>query len=186
MRDKTKNGIMPMRAFEKLFLGTSGSLKVAWKRGTAVDEASLSKGEVQVNAFRFGPGAERSLRELVSGSTPVEIDLRGLSMGDRATLMSCLEVVAKPGTYGYLTRERKNETMELKVSKGGNVTAPIKLIVDEGTRGAAEVFARALKSKGIATVVGKTAGDPILIELHEFPNGTGYTLAVAEYSEVKK
>lgn len=186
MREKSKNGLMPMRAFEKLFLGKSGSLKVAWKRGATLSEASLQKGEIQVDTFRFGSGADHKLRALIGGSSPVELDLRGQSLGDRAALMACLEVVAKSGTYGYLMRERKNETVELKVTKGGSISGPIRILVDEGTRGVPEVFARALKSKGLATVTGKTAGDPVLIELHEFPNGTGYTLAVAEYSEVKK
>jgi len=70
----------------------------------------------------------------------------------------------------------------LTVAKG-NASAPkLELLVDSTTRGAAEVFALALESRGRAKLVGsKMAGVKTVSETVQLPDGSGYVLPVGEY-----
>lgn len=186
MRDKLKTGIMPMRAFEKLTTGKSGESKIVWKRGSEQMSATVAKSvTVDTATFRFNYKAPEKLRQLVSSGQPLTLDLRGNAHGDGTVLTKCLSVIAPAGDYGFLVREKKEETTPLQLEGGLEKPLKITILVDSNTRGAAEAFARAAKLAG-HTVQGKTAGDAVLTQLHEFPNGTGYTLAFAEYSEVKR
>jgi C-terminal processing protease CtpA/Prc len=62
----------------------------------------------------------------------------------------------------------------------------VRLILDSSTRGAAEVFALALEKAGIGKIEGKSAGHPIITDDFALPDGSGYSLAIAEYREVTK
>jgi len=93
-----------------------------------------------------------------------------------------LAVLAPTGTYGMMAGDRA-ETNKPLVVKSGNAAAPmVEFLVDETTRGAAEVLALAMQSKGRAKLVGgKTGGAAFSTLVVQIPDGSGYTLVTGEY-----
>lgn len=190
IRDKTDHSILPLKAREKLAVGTSGSVKVVWNRGAAKRATALKRavskavavGSGPSLALRFLPGADKALKEALKGRTEVVLDLRGNAFGDIDVMRQCLEVVAKKGSYGVLVGREGKPADPLTVAVGNPAPPKLKLLVDATTRDAAEIFALALSSTGAATLSGgKTAGDPHVVEAIALPGGEGYTLVTATY-----
>lgn len=190
MREKTERSLSATKARKKLTVGTSGTLDVVWRRGEKTLATDLVRRAVEtpavqskdgVVALRFQPTAEIALAEALIGLKSVTIDLRGNTSGDFRTMRACLGVVAKAGSYGMVSGGPVRAAEPLKVV-GGNPDPPaIRLLVDSGTRGPAEIFALALASKGAKLVGGKMAGAPYVVETIELPAGGGYTLVTGEY-----
>ena len=190
IRDKTEHSMLPLKARQKLSVGVAGALRIVWNRGSdkrttlvtrAPSTASmLVAGDATV--LRFLPGADKALRKAIAGKTNVTLDLRGNALGDVDVMRQCLEILAKPGSYGTLVG-RDGLPGEPRKVKVGNAHPPkLKLLVDATTRDVAEIFALALASKGAATLSGgKTAGAPHVVEAVPLPGGEGYTLVTAEY-----
>ncbi len=192
LRAKTKHNATPMRARDILTQGFEGSVKLAWLRGDKPMEAQMAKSKTVVPAvksgadgviaLRFFRDAPQALKQIVKGGKPLTIDLRQSTQGDFAAMQQCLAVLAPAGDYGTLVTERSSKPSELKVAKGAAKVPNLKLIVDGSTRGAAEVFALALSSRGYARLQGsKTAGNLAWIEVFSLPDGSGYTLPVGVY-----
>ena len=70
----------------------------------------------------------------------------------------------------------------LKTTAGPTQAVKTTILVDAYTKGIPEILAKALASKGMATVEGKSGGDPSAIELRKLPDGSGYTLVTGVYS----
>jgi len=190
-RAKFERAILPLRAKDKLSLGKSGTLQVVWERKGANRTTSIQRGVTQAPAFSangstivlpFTQGAPEALRKAIADKTAVTIDLRHNTLGDFGVMRECLEVVAPKGQYGVIATERKETATPLAV-KVGNANPPsMTLLVDQTTRGAAEIFALALATPGLAKLSGsQTGGDRTVIEIVQLPDGTGYTLATGEY-----
>ena len=97
-------------------------------------------------------------------------------------MMECIRVVAPSGTYGYLITEKNEKPAVLTVSEGRSQKIKLKLIVDRTTSGAAEIFALALSSRGVASLSGtELAGNRSIVHWYTLPDGAGYTLVTAEY-----
>lgn len=189
MRAKTERSLNALKARKKLTVGTKGTLKVVWNRDGKLIDTTLALATVKVTSheingdvlnLRFQPKVADSLDEALKGRQALTIDLRGRS-GDYASMRECLEKLAKAGTYGTVSGGPVREAELLKVAKGNPSPPKLKLLVDAGTRGAAEIFAMALASKGATLVGGKMAGAPFVIETIALPAGGGYTLVTGEY-----
>jgi carboxyl-terminal processing protease len=189
LTQRMKKMLLPLKAREKLMVGKQGAVKVVWKRGKASLPTTITRGESRFPAFadadgvlqlRFVDGVEAELKEALAGKDSLVIDLRNNANGLPGPMRSCLELLAPKGTYGTMKMGKRELPMEVKT---GNATPPrITLLVDKSTWGVAEVFADVLVQAKVAKISGsETANHRILVEDFPLPDGSGYTLAVAEY-----
>lgn len=196
LKARMEKSIMPVRAREKLISGTSGELAVVWDRAGQKIETKLAKTETDVARrvgadgtlnLLFTSGAVEDLANSLKGKTSITLDLRNNVLGDMETMRRCLGLLAPAGSYGYFKNERKASTpVELTISKGNPTPPKIKLIVDQSTRDAAEIFALALQSKGLATLSGSNMGNSRkLKDVVQLPDGSGYTLNLGNFTPGK-
>lgn len=191
LRAKYEKAILPLRARDKIFLGTAGTTQVVWERNGALRTTDIVRAPSQRPGFRidgnvillpFTPGSAAKLKQAIQGKSEVTIDLRQNVLGDFGVMRECLAAIAPTGSYGTLAHEKKGGDSALKVTSGNPKPPKVTLLVDGTTRSAAEVFALALSSRGVAKLSGTpTAGDRTFYEVIQLPDGTGYTLATAEY-----
>lgn len=191
LRSKVERALMPAKAKDKLALGTMGDVTVVWKRLGVARKTVLHKAPSKITPFgvkngaltlRFDAQAPGWLRETIQGKSEVTIDLRNNVDGDFGAMRKVLAVIAPDGTYGTLVTHRK-ESAEKLVVRDGNAKPPkLVLRVDRTTRGVAAIFARALESRHLATLVGGPLGEDMYVkEVVSLPDGTGYTLVTSEY-----
>jgi carboxyl-terminal processing protease len=194
LTQRMKKMLLPLKAREKLMLGKDGAVKVVWKRAKESRPTTITRGESRFPAFaeadgviqlRFVDGVDQELKEALSGKEIVVIDLRNNANGLPGPMRSCLELLAPKGVYGSLKMAKRELPMDVK---NGTSTPPkITLLVDQSTRGVAEVFADVLVKAGVGKISGTPTGNHrILVEDFPLPDGSGYTLAVAEYKAVSK
>jgi carboxyl-terminal processing protease len=191
LRTKFESAILPLRAKSMLFLGTSGELDVVWSRGKAQRTTKLARAasertgfEVEGDTIELPLTAETPdrLREAIQGKSAVTLDLRNNVHGDFEVMRKVLAILAPSGTYGTLAKAGKAGDRPLKVETGNAKPPKLTLLVDSSTRGAAEILALALNSKGLAKLSGgATGGDRAWYEVMSLPDGSGYTLVTAEY-----
>lgn len=212
LRLRFERRIMPMRVMSRLLLGESESVDLVLERGRQAESAAqgdlalltrptdrapfyrvkLTKQATSVPSFAmegetlsglsFTGDAASRLRDIVASRKSLTIDLRNNVIGDFETMRECLAAVAPASEYGLVNDDRKRKPRILRVSEGRPGLA-LNLIVDATTRGPAEVFALALKSKGVARILGPgTGGDRRVIETQPVDDGGGYTLVVGKYS----
>lgn len=190
LSEKSKHGLTPARARDKVLMGTSGAVKVAWERKGKVLEASMERALTKVApvdvagdavALRFFVGAKSALAEALNGKAEITLDLRNGTLGDFDSMKSALEAVLPAGTYGRFSAERGGRPRELILKEGASTAPQIKIRVDDTTRGASEIFARVLVGAGKATLEGKLPGEAVRIESVALPSGAGYVLPIARY-----
>ncbi|RYG65089.1 hypothetical protein EON77_18945 [bacterium] len=134
-------------------------------------------------ALPFTEGAPSRLEKEIAGKTTVTIDLRGNVLGDDETMVKCLQKLAPVGVYGVTVGAKGTKT-PFKLANGNAKPPKVTLLVDRSTRGAAQIFALALTSRGLAKIgAGSTAMVPdrdatLVVQL---PEGSGYTLTSGEY-----
>lgn len=92
-----------------------------------------------------------------TGALRYVIDLRGTSRGDLDDGVAAARLFVKSGTLAV--RLTKGDMREPIVAQAGDgaVTAPVALLIDAGTAGAAEVFAAALENEDRAELVGSNS-----------------------------
>ena len=194
---RARNGLSIVRAMDKIASFKKGSIDITVSRLAGKKQFTLTPTDLEVPPtidqgngtyeFRFFKGADRALKELMAGKSELTLDLRSSTRGDWATMLKCLELVGGADTYGTLASENINGNRPLKIASGKPTNTKLKLVVDFTTRGAAEVFALALSSRGKATLQGKvTGGDRQYVKLFALPDGGGYLLPVAEYRSAVK
>jgi carboxyl-terminal processing protease len=112
-----------------------------------------------------------------SGATRFIIDLRGSAFGDVDLGLAAAKPFVPSGTLAY-RQARGREKEPIDAARGdGAVTAPLVLLTDNGTSGAAEVFAGALTGHRRATIVGeRTLGRAARQKLVKLPDGSGLLL----------
>ena len=191
IRSKTERALLPLRAKDRLMLGTSGTVKMVVDRGKSQITALVPRGASslpdmvaqgsRIDYFPFTPGAADLLRDAVRGKKEVSLDLRNNVLGDVSVMRQCLAVVAPTGEYGGFMNSRGSKPTPLTIEKGAATATHFHLITDFSTRGAAEMFALALKSKGLATLTQPTGNERKVLDIIKLPDGTGYTLATGEY-----
>lgn len=196
LKARMDKSIMPVRAREKLITGNTGELNIVWDRAGKKIETKIARAETDIQRrigtdgtlnLTFTSGAVEDLAAALKGKTSITLDLRNNVLGDMETMRRCLALIAPAGQLGYFKNERKASTpVELTISKGNPTPPKVKLIVDQSTRDAAEIFALALQSKGIATLSGTDMGNSRkLKDVVQLPDGSGYTLNIGTFTPGK-
>jgi carboxyl-terminal processing protease len=118
-----------------------------------------------------------------AGASKLVVDVRRTSTGTYDQGIALARLFVAKGTLAM--REAKGApSREMIVSNAGDgaVTAPVVLLVDTGTSGAAEVFAAALAGNQRADLVGEhTIGRAGIQRLIKLPDGSGLWLTTTRY-----
>jgi carboxyl-terminal processing protease len=141
-------------------------------------------GLVRVPAF--GPSTPAQLRERFAalrneGAEHVLVDLRGTAEGALDDGIAAARLFVSKGVL--VTREsRASKTPIEAVPDDGGLPAPAMLLVDNGTSGAAELFAAAIAGNGQTSLVGeRTLGRAAVQELVKLPDGSALWLSTGRY-----
>lgn len=123
-----------------------------------------------------------------TGATRYVIDVRGAARGDLDDGIAVARLFVKStsagGTASVLTARQTKSQREVVTAQGtdGVMTAPVTLLVDQGTAGAAEVFAAALQGNDRADLIGeRTLGRAARQQLVKLPDGSGLLLSSIRY-----
>jgi carboxyl-terminal processing protease len=140
-----------------------------------------------VRLLEFSPESPARLKAAIdslatSGATRYVIDLRGAARGDLDDGVGAARLFVPTGTLAI--RQAKGDAREPITSASGDgaITAPVVLIIDQGTSGAGEVFAAALRDNARATLVGEqTIGRAARQRLVKLPDGSGLLISNVRY-----
>lgn len=112
-----------------------------------------------------------------AGASRFVIDLRGSAFGDVESGLTAARLFVPTGTLAF-RQERGKDKEPIAASAGdGSITAPVALLTDNGTSGAAELFASALTGNKRAALVGeRTLGRAARQRLVRLPDGSGLLL----------
>ena len=195
-----------MSSFEgsRLLHGAAGSrLKLLVIRGNAADphEVTLTRERTPVpeptsrmadgatgyiKVLEFKSDSTNRIRQAIdtlgkSGASRYIIDLRGSSTGDLDDGIAAARLFVKTGKLSIKQNKDKAETISAQTNDGA-VTARVLLLVDQGTAGAAEVFAAALDGNDRAELLGEhTVGRAARQRLTKLPDGSGLLLTWQRY-----
>jgi len=189
----------------RLLRGAPGStVRLTVLRGTAVDphDVMLTRAALKAPAVTSriaAPGAglvripgftadtaSQLTREVAAlrkaGATRLLIDLRGTATGDLDAALPVARLFVRSGTLGF-RQERDAEKVAVAASGGdSSIALPVVLMTDNGTSGAAEVFAAALHGNTRASLVGeRTLGRASRQKLVPLPDGSGLLLTYQRY-----
>jgi len=147
--------------------------------------AAPGVGYIRVAAIstRTAAQAKAAIAEVTkAGATKLIVDVRRTSGGADDGGIALARLFVSSGTLAR-RESRDGEARSIDaVSGDGSVTAPVSVLVDNGTSGAAEIFASALVGNKRADLVGEhtigRAGEQKLVKL---PDGTGLWLTTAKY-----
>jgi carboxyl-terminal processing protease len=115
------------------------------------------------------------------GATNLLIDVRNNAEGSFDDGLAAARLFVPSGLL--TTRETREGKTRVEAKPGdGAIDLPVTLLVDNGTAGAAELFASALSGNGRATLVGEhTIGRAATQELVKLPDGSALWLSTARY-----
>ena len=140
-----------------------------------------------VRVMQFSADSPARIKQAIdalakAGATRYVVDLRGTSRGDLDEGLAAARLFVKGGTLGVrLARADRKEPIAGQPSDGA-VTAPVALLVDIGTAGAAETFAAALAGNDRADLVGtNTLGRAARQRLVKLPDQSGLWLTYLRY-----
>lgn len=140
-----------------------------------------------IRVAEFSADAPARVRQAVeglakTGATRFVIDVRSTARGDLDHGVAAARLFVRSGTLAVrLTRGDVREPI-LAAAGDGAVTAPVALLVDQGTAGAAEVFAAALDDNDRADLVGiNTLGRAARQRLVKLPDQSGLWLTHVRY-----
>jgi carboxyl-terminal processing protease len=199
-----------MSAFEgqRLLQGAPGSrVSLLVIRGNAADphEVTLTRdrpsspdltsrmadgttGYIRLVEFKSDTGAR--LRQAIdaltrTGATRFVIDLRGASRGDLDDGLATARLFVKSGTLAVRYEKDRKEPIGARAGDG-TIAARAVLLVDQGTAGAAELFAAALDGNDRAPLIGeRTLGRAARQRLTHLPDGSGLLLTFQRYLSPK-
>jgi carboxyl-terminal processing protease len=116
-----------------------------------------------------------------TGATRYVVDLRGTARGDLDDGISTARLFVSSGTLAIRQTKTQKETITAQ-GQDGSLTAPVELLVDQGTAAAAEMFASALSGNKRAELVGeRTLGRAARQQLVKLPDGSGLLLSSVRY-----
>jgi carboxyl-terminal processing protease len=146
--------------------------------------ADATTGYIRVIDFtKESPSAVKQAVDALAltGATRFVIDLRGAARGDLEYGLETAKLFVKSGTLGVRQGKGQSETIAAQPA-AAVITAPAALLVDNGTAGAAEVFAAALDDNARADLVGeRTLGRAARQRLVKLPDGSGLLLSTERY-----
>jgi carboxyl-terminal processing protease len=116
-----------------------------------------------------------------TGATRYVIDLRGTARGDLDHGLAAARLFVASGTLGVRKTKTGEDTIAARAGDA-SITAPLVLLVDLGTAGAAELFAAALDGNERADLVGeRTLGRAARQQLVKLSDGSGLLLSSTRY-----
>lgn len=140
-----------------------------------------------IRVLQFSTDSAAQLKKAIdalgrSGATGHIIDLRGTSRGDLDEGVAAARLFVKGATLAIrLGRADEREPITGQPTDGA-VTAPLALLVDSGTAGAAEVFAAAIGGNDRADLIGaNTLGRAARQRLVKLPDQSGLWLTYLRY-----
>jgi carboxyl-terminal processing protease len=147
--------------------------------------ASTGVGYVRIAAI--GPSTPEQVKSQIAslskmGASKFVLDLRRTSTGSLDTGIALARLFVQSGTLAM--REGRNAPREVIAagSDEGAITQPTIMLVDNGTSGAAELFASALSGNHRADLVGEhTIGRAAVQKLVKLPDGSGLWLSTTRY-----
>jgi len=154
---------------------------------TALTARTVRPGVTVLRVPAFTPETGRELGDQVksAASDQVIIDLRGTAEGSLDDGLAAARPFVKTGVLA-IRESRDSKTPVAAESGDGAITKALTLLVDNGTTGAAELFAAALDTNDRATLVGEhTGGRAGTQELVKLPNGSGLWLTTSHYLTAK-
>ena len=117
-----------------------------------------------------------------AGATRLVIDLRGTAFGDVDLGLGAAKLFVKSGVLVYRQDRGKEKEAVSAAATDGAVTVPVALLTDNGTSGAAEVFAAALAGNKRASLIGeRTLGRAAKQKLVRLPDGSALMLTHLVY-----
>jgi carboxyl-terminal processing protease len=140
-----------------------------------------------IRVAEFTEASPARLREAVDalakmGATRYAIDLRGTARGDLDHGVAAARLFVKSGTLAVRQSKAGKETVAAAAAPEGVVDAPLVLLVNQGTAGAAELFASALDGNDRAELIGdRTLGRAARQQLVKLPDGSGLLLSSVRY-----
>jgi carboxyl-terminal processing protease len=151
--------------------------------------ANATTGYVRINEFTANAPAriKQAFDALAkTGAAKYVIDLRGSARGDLDDGLAAARLFVASGTLAVRqTRTVGNQLQKDTIAAQANdgaITAPVVLLVDLGTAGAAELFAAALDGNKRTELVGeRTLGRAARQRLIKLPDGSGLLLSTVRY-----
>jgi carboxyl-terminal processing protease len=146
--------------------------------------ANATTGYVRV--AEFTPKTAAQLQQAIqtlekSGASRFVVDVRGAARGDLDEGIAAARLFVKSGTLAVRQTKTGKETLAAQPADGA-LTAPVVLLVDQGTTGAAEIFAAALDGNNRADLVGdRTIGRAARQQLVRLADGSGLLLSSVRY-----
>jgi len=117
-----------------------------------------------------------------SGATRLIVDLRGTAFGDTDAGLAAARLFVKTGVLTYRQDRGKEKEAVSAATGDGSVGLTTAVLTDNGTSGAAEVFAAALSGNKRATIVGeRTFGRAARQKLVRLPDGSALMLTHLVY-----
>ncbi len=112
-----------------------------------------------------------------SGATRLVLDVRGTAFGDTDAGLAAARLFVKSGVLTYRQDRGKEKEAVSAVTGDGSVVLATAVLADNGTSGAAEVFASALSGNKRAALVGeRTFGRAARQKLVRLPDGSALML----------
>ncbi len=116
-----------------------------------------------------------------SGATRYVIDLRGTARGDLDEGIAAARLFVRTGTLTVKQTKTGRDVVSAQAADAV-ISAPVELLVDQGTAAAAELFASALAGNDRAELVGeRTLGRAARQQLVKLPDGSGLLLSSTRY-----
>jgi carboxyl-terminal processing protease len=116
-----------------------------------------------------------------TGARRYIIDLRGSARGDVDHGIAAARLFVSSGTLSVRQTKTAKDVVTANPAEA-TLTAPVVLLVDQGTAGAAEVFAAALDGNNRTELVGeRTIGRAARQQLVKLPDGSGILISSTRY-----
>jgi carboxyl-terminal processing protease len=137
-------------------------------------------GELRIG--EFGKSTADQIRQEVAtltkgGATRLVIDLRGTAFGDLDSGLAAARLFVPSGTLAYRQERGKAKDAIAANAGDGSITLPLAVLADNGTSGAAELFAAALAGNKRASLIGeRTLGRAAEQRLVRLPDGSAMLL----------
>jgi carboxyl-terminal processing protease len=142
----------------------------------------VQPGVGELRIAEFGKTTADQIRSEVAtltkgGATHLVIDLRGSAFGEVESGLAAARLFVPSGTLVFRQERGKSKDAVAAASGDGSITLPVAVLADNGTSGAAELFAAALAGNKRAALVGeRTLGRAARQRLVRLPDGSAMLL----------
>jgi carboxyl-terminal processing protease len=167
------------------------SIELTREPASAPEVTSRLQGKAgYIRIAAFGANAVRTAASQAAdlargGASGLVVDVRSTATGELETGLALARHFVPAGTLAYKEvrgATRQPFTAGAAGANDGAIKLPVVVLVDNGTSGAAELFAAALSGNQRATLVGEhTEGRAALQKLVRLPDGSGMLISNAWY-----